>query len=209
MDTVFDPEQQQGDVDARLIAALERLQRAFQRSLLHAAAASGLSPIQAQILVFARYHPPALRRVSALSREFSLTPATISDAVRALVRKGLLERRDLPSDRRGHTLALTRRGKKVAEGLAGWAEALRGAVAPLDREAKGQALYLLLEMIVALQRAGLVDVARTCLTCRYFQPGAHPGSGAPHHCRLLDRPLAGADLRVDCPDHCPAAPAAG
>ncbi|WP_144440539.1 hypothetical protein [Limnochorda pilosa] len=72
----------------------------------------------------------------------------------------------------------------------------------LPRRQREGLLQGLLELIAALNRAGVITVARTCLTCRFFEPAAPSGSGV-HRCRLLEKPLAAEDLRVDCPDHEP------
>lgn len=60
-----------------------------------------------------------------------------------------------------------------------------------------QTLY---EVIAELQRAGVITVARMCVTCRHFRPDAHDGE-RPHHCALLDVALAEESLRIDCPEH--------
>jgi hypothetical protein len=57
-----------------------------------------------------------------------------------------------------------------------------------------------MHLIAALQNVGIITLARMCRTCRFFRPDHHPG-GAPHHCALLDKPLAERELRLDCPEH--------
>jgi hypothetical protein len=103
--------------------------------------------------------------------------------------------------RRGAPLRLTPNGRKIASAVAGWHDPVLTALGELDAGDKERALRLLLELIGALQRAGIVTVARMCVTCGYFRPDRHPGAPARHHCALLDVPLADADLRVDCPEH--------
>ena len=70
-----------------------------------------------------------------------------------------------------------------------------------ERRALRAALVRIVERLI---EDGLVARARMCTTCAYFERGIHPDAGAPHHCRFVDRPLADADLRLDCPDHVPA-----
>ena len=59
----------------------------------------------------------------------------------------------------------------------------------------------LIGLIGSLQKSGLITVARMFVTCRTFRPDAHLGESSQHHCALLDVPLSGSDLRVDCPEH--------
>ena len=107
MGSVFDPSAQHDDVDARIVAALERLSQVFRVRLREEARRRNLSPIQAQVLIYLLHHDVQLRRVSQLAREFDLTQATVSDTVAALQTKGLVRREQWPDDRRVVTLRLT------------------------------------------------------------------------------------------------------
>jgi DNA-binding MarR family transcriptional regulator len=202
--SVFDPCAQHGDVDARIVAALERLSQVFRVRLWEEAWERDLSPTQARFLIYLHYHDVELRRISQLAREFDLTQATVSDAVATLETKGLVRREQWPEDRRIVTLRLTPDGEKLATTLSGWADPIREHLqlfSPDDREA---VMRFLIGLIGSLQRSGLITVARMCVTCRFFQQDFHPGEPLLHHCALLDVPLGRADLRVDCPEHEPA-----
>lgn len=201
----FDPAVQNSDRDARIVAALERLARVFRLLLWEEAEPRGLSPLQIQVLVHLRHHGAALRRVGRLAEEFQVTPATVSDAVSTLASKGLVRKETSERDRRVSILELTPEGGAAADAVSGWAGAVhrevaggRSAVSPEDREA---ALRFLLGLIESLQRAGVVTEARMCGTCRFFGRGEGPGDDRPHFCHLLEKPLATADLRLDCPEH--------
>jgi DNA-binding MarR family transcriptional regulator len=199
--SVFDLFAQHDDVDAKIVAALERLSQVFRVRLRDEAWERDLSPTQAQFLIYLLHHNVELRRVSRLAREFDLTRATVSDAVASLETKGLVQREQWPEDRRVVTLQLTPDGEKLATTLSEWADPVRehlGRFSPQEREA---VMRFLIELIGSLQRSGLITVARMCVTCRFFRQDLHPGEASPHHCGLLDVPLGGADLRVDCPEH--------
>ncbi len=201
----FDPSSQHGDVDKKIVAALERLSQAYRVLLQEEAQGRGLSPIQARFLVHLLYHSDELGRVGRLAEEFGLSQATVSDAVGTLEAKGMVRREPWPRDRRVATLRLTPAGEEAAAGLSGWADVVEeqlGSFAPEEKEA---AMRFLMRLISALQGAGVITVARMCVTCRFFRPNAHLGSASPHHCALLDLPLSGADLRTDCPEHEPVA----
>lgn len=140
-----------------------------------------------------------------LAREFGLTPATVSGAVGALERKGLVQRGGDLDDGRAVALHLTPRGRELAGELGAWDRPLRERLRGFSREEKEGALWLLLRLIGALQEEGVITVSGMCVSCRYFLPYAHPGAERPHHCALLKAPLAAGELRLDCPDHEPAA----
>jgi DNA-binding MarR family transcriptional regulator len=189
------------DLDEKLIAALERLAHVLRTLLWEEAVQSRLSPIQIQTLLYLTSHSEELCRVGQLAQEFGLTPATMSDAVASLEAKGLLTRKPSQADRRAQTLRLTVKGERHAEKLSRWSDALQEQLQNFSLEEKEHTLKFLLKLIESLYRAGVITVARICLTCRFFRPYAHPNSQAPHHCALLDKLLAEGDLRVDCPEH--------
>jgi DNA-binding MarR family transcriptional regulator len=193
------------DLETKLVAALERVGQALRVELRERAGDHGLTPTQAQILLRLTSDQPARRRVGALAAALDVRQPTVSDAVAALERKGLLERHRDTDDARAATLRPTRRGRGVAARLGTWDERARTELRALPEEHKQRSLSLLLDLIAALQRAGVVGVARTCPTCRFFRPGARSYPAAPHYCALLDVPLGRGDLRLDCPEHEPAA----
>ncbi len=205
MDSVFEPSSQHGDVDKKVVAALERLSQAFRGLLQEEAQRQNLSPIQARFLVHLLHHGDELGRVGRLAAEFGLSRATVSDAVGTLEAKGLVRREPWPRDGRVATLRLTPEGEEVAVGLSGWADIVEEQLVSFAPGEKEAMMRLLMRLISALQGAGVITVARMCVSCRFFKPDAHQKSGSPHHCALLDMPLSGADLRTDCPEHEPAA----
>jgi DNA-binding MarR family transcriptional regulator len=203
LSSVFDPSAHHGDVDSKVVAALERLGEVFRLLLREKAQEHGLSPIQARFLVYLLHHGVELRRVSQLAREFGLTQATVSDAVDSLEAKGFIGREPWPADRRVVTLRLTPGGELLAAELSAWADPIREHLRNSSPGESEVVMRFLMQLIGSLQRSGVITVARMCVTCRFFQPDIHPDADSPHHCGLLDVPLAGSDLRIDCPEHEP------
>jgi DNA-binding MarR family transcriptional regulator len=189
------------DLDTKLVAALERVGQALRVELRERAAQQGLTPTQAQIVLRLGSERPGRRRVGALAAALDVRQPTISDAVAALERKRLVERRPDVADARAATLRLTPRGLAVADGLGGWDERARAELRRLPDEARRRSLSLLLDLIAGLQRAGVVGVARTCPTCRFFRFEERPGATKPHRCALLEVALGPGDLRLDCTEH--------
>ncbi|MBB5083651.1 MarR family winged helix-turn-helix transcriptional regulator [Nonomuraea endophytica] len=192
-----------GDLERRLADAVERLGHGLRSLAQSSARERGLSPLQQQTVLALVRKPAARREVSALAAEFDVTSPTLSDAVAALERKGLVARSPGPDGRR-RLLALTDDGQEVARQLAPWDGPLLEAFARLPVADRATTLHSLLQVIADLQRRGVVSVVRTCTTCRFFESHAHADSAAPHHCHLLRAPLPLTDLRIDCPEHQPA-----
>jgi DNA-binding MarR family transcriptional regulator len=206
MESVFNLSTQHREIDSKIVAALERLSQAFRILLWEQAKEHDLSPIQIQFLVYLLYRQQErvfLCRVSQLAREFDLTQATVSDAVKSLEEKNLVYRESYPGDKRIFILRLTPQGKQLALKLSTWANIIKEKVVQFCPKEQETVLKFLMQLIASLQRAGIITISRMCMTCRFFQPDAHPGTDSPHHCKLIDKPLANSELRIDCPEHEP------
>jgi DNA-binding MarR family transcriptional regulator len=190
------------DLDAKLAAALERVGQALRVQMWDKAKQHGLSPTQLQVLLRLAADPPARRRIGVLAAELDVTHPTVSDAVAVLSRKGLVAR-EAPS--RKAPLALSERGRALAGELVDWHEQTRRELAGFPGPEKEMTLRLLLDLIAGLQRSGVITVARMCVTCRFFRRNQHAGAARPHHCALVDMPMAEGELRVDCAEHEPSA----
>jgi DNA-binding MarR family transcriptional regulator len=190
------------DVDAKLVAALERIGQALRVQMWDTAKRERLSPTQLQVLLRLASDPAARRRIGSIAAELDVTHPTVSDAVAALHRRGLVER-EAPSRRA--PLALTEPGRALAARLVDWDERTLRELGGLSAADKQAALRLLLDLIARLQRSGAITVARMCVTCRFFRRDAHRGMPRRHHCALVDMPMADDELRVDCAEHEPRA----
>lgn len=192
-------------LEQRISVALHKLSLALKHQAWQGAGPRGLSPTQGQILAALVASP---LRPSSLSERLAVSPPTISDSVRVLVDKGLLERERDHQDARATVLRLTDAGREEAARCLSWPDFLGGALEPLSSEERASLLAMLLKIIRTLQLRGQIPLSAMCLTCQHFRPRAHADARAPHHCALVDAPLGNGDLRLDCPDHTPASPAA-
>jgi DNA-binding MarR family transcriptional regulator len=192
-----------GDLDRRLLDAVERLGHGVRAMAQRSARTEGLTPLQQQVLLVAARQGRDAPEVGTLASGFDVSAPTVSDAVGALVRKGLVERA-AGSDARRRSLTVTPAGREAARRLAGWDSAAVEAFSRVDPTDKAASLAVLLDVIASLSRTGEIGLARTCPSCRFFQPDAPAGVAAEHYCRLLDLPLPRARLRPDCPEYEPA-----
>ena len=95
------------DINEKIAFSLERISQIFRILLWEKAKKFKLSPIQIQFLLYLNNHKAYFCTVSNLAEEFSLTRATVSDAVKALVKKKLLLKRASPKDGRIFILKLS------------------------------------------------------------------------------------------------------
>ncbi|MBX6377634.1 MAG: winged helix-turn-helix transcriptional regulator [Clostridia bacterium] len=194
-----------GEVARQVSAGLARISVALRSRSWREAGPEGLSPTQGQVLVSLRYAPEGLS-LRQVAEALAVTPPTASEAVRTLVAKGLVVREADPADRRAVRLHLTPAGRAVAERAAQWPDFLAGAAAELDPAEQTALLRALVKMVRTLQLRGEIQVARMCVTCRFFRPNVHADPDAPHHCDFVDAPFGDRRLRLDCPDHREATP---
>ncbi|WP_430965972.1 MarR family winged helix-turn-helix transcriptional regulator [Spongiimicrobium sp. 2-473A-2-J] len=195
MDT-FDPSAQHLRIESKIVAALERISEAFRVLLWQEGKQHGLTPIQIQLLLFLRFHAPALCKVNYLAKEFNVTKATISESIRILTKKGFIFKETDPADTRSFTIHLTDIGKEMVSRTSAFATAIDKPVQGLTQFQKEQLFQNLLEIIKKLNKAGVVTVQRMCFSCRFYHRGPEND-----YCSLLKKTLHKPDLRVDCPEH--------
>ncbi len=182
--------------DQKVIAALERISEAFKVLLQSKAKEHGLSPIQIQILLFVDGHAAGLSNVSQLAREFEVTKPTISDAVRVLHDKELLDKDFSSTDNRSYTLFLTKAGKAMVKSIEDYARPIAEATAKFPSTEVNN-LYSTLNLLIhQLHGQGVLTVQRNCFSCRFYSK-----TKGKHHCALLETSLTDNEIRLDCAEH--------
>ncbi|MCU0699127.1 MAG: MarR family winged helix-turn-helix transcriptional regulator [Myxococcaceae bacterium] len=184
----------------RIAVGLSKVGLSLKFQAWQAAGARGLSPTQGQVLALLLTSRTGLRP-STLAERLAVTPPTVTDTVKALVAKGLVERRADASDARVSLVVLTAKGRAEAKASASWPDFLSSAVevmAPPEQEAFFRGLV---KMISTLQREGQIPVSAMCVTCTHFRPNVHKDPLLPHHCAYLDAPMGARHLRLECDEH--------
>lgn len=185
------------DLDLRIAQGLGKIGLALRHKGWEAGAEQGLTPTQAQILALVDQAP---RRPSEIADRLALKRPTVSNSVAALVDKGLVEKRVDPEDARATLLHVTRAGRRRAQASESWTDFLASAADVLSPSEREGFYAGLVAMIRTLQERGAVPLSGMCTSCVHFEPNVHEDAGRPHHCRLVDAPLAASELRLDCPD---------
>jgi DNA-binding MarR family transcriptional regulator len=197
------PEERHPSLDSKIAAALDRVGEAMQVLARRAAGAHDLSATQMRVLVGLFLGPPPPAVAGELARELDVADPTVSDALAALRRKGLISWSPDPADRRRRVLRLTASGQSVAHSVARWTAPAEVASAGIERAEAEALLASLLDLLERMQRAGLLSVARTCTTCSHFERGRSGAHPVPHRCSYYGYSMAASDLRVDCAEHVP------
>ncbi|MDI3338952.1 MAG: MarR family winged helix-turn-helix transcriptional regulator [Sphaerobacter sp.] len=201
--SLYDPERRREDPAARVGMALLRLSQAVKKLSLAEAEEQGLTPVQAQTLLFVRHTKPFLTSVGRLAAELGTTHATAVGVVDALVRRGLLVKEPGPFDRRVTLLRLTPAGEAICRNLDRLGQTLADALARLAAEDLASLERHLGALVWSLREAGALQVSEPCRGCVHFQEDADPGAPEPHRCALIARYLSEEDARRVCPDFTP------
>ncbi|RJF99267.1 MarR family winged helix-turn-helix transcriptional regulator [Noviherbaspirillum saxi] len=187
-------------IESRIANGFARINTAMRSRAWSQAAANGLTPTQADILNLLASRT-ALLRLSSVAEQLAITAATASDAVSALVTKGLVEKTRAADDGRAIALKLTKSGARLAVTVADWSSFLGTAAQTLASEEQAVLLKLIVKMIRELQERGEIPVNRMCATCKYFGPNEGDTALTPHYCHFVKAPFGNQHLRLDCPEH--------
>jgi DNA-binding MarR family transcriptional regulator len=201
----FDFETASEPIAERVSIGLSKIGLALKTKAWRGATPARLTPTQGQALALLRGSPRGLR-LEAVATGLGVTAPTASDAVAALVAKGLVLRARAPENRRAVSLTLTPEGTALADEVAAWPDFLLRAVGTLDPAEQAAFLRALMKIIRGLQEAGDIAPQRMCVSCRYFRPNLHDDPVRPHHCAFVDAPFGDRHLRLDCLEQEPAPP---
>ena len=194
--SIFDLEEQNKNIESKIVVALERISEAFRVLLWQESTTFGLSPIQIQLLIFIELHQQEYCKVSYLAQEFNLTKPTISDAVKSLEQKKLIVKEIDTKDSRSYSIKTTENGAEMAKKLATFANILKSPIEDMAMEDKNELWQNLMNIILALQKSNVITLQRMCFNCQNYEK-----KGATHFCNLLQKTLQNEEIRIDCEEH--------
>ncbi|WP_460540916.1 MarR family winged helix-turn-helix transcriptional regulator [Echinicola sediminis] len=192
----FDLGYQNQHIESKIIAGLERISQAYRVLLWEESKVHGMSPIQVQVLIFLLFHQADTCTVSYLAKEFNMSKPTISDTVKSLHQKQLIEKVYSSEDSRSYKILLTERGRQLANNSSHFTKELKKPLESLQEKEKAALLSSLFHLIRHLNKAGIISLQRMCFSCQYYQDRE-----GEHYCALLKMRLEDKDLRMDCPEH--------
>lgn len=184
----------------RLAAGLARVAAAVHHASDDESEGLERTLTQQQVLLMLAQRPPHYP-LTELAADLAMTVPDTHAALSTLVREQLAtmtpEPSYAPQDVR---VDLTPRGLEHAPEATTWAAHFLAQLDTLDPAEQRRLLRVVIEHIESLQRRGEIPVAKMCVTCRFFEGYAHPGTDNPHHCWLVDAPFGHRQLRLRCPE---------
>jgi DNA-binding MarR family transcriptional regulator len=133
--TVFERADQPKDLNAQLVLSLEKMGRVIESFLWQQAKEHELSPLQIRSLLAIQYQKEGMN-ASQLAKQFNLSKATVSVALRPLEEKKMLTKRTSEKDSRSSSLHLTDWGKQIAHIAGFYLEPLHQVITPISNAEK-------------------------------------------------------------------------
>jgi DNA-binding MarR family transcriptional regulator len=191
--SVFNLNEQNSNIDFKIVAGLERLSQVFRILLWESAKEFNLSPIQIQLLIFIYHHSREKTTISYLAQEFNLTKPTISDSIKVLENKNLILKTTDTSDTRSYTIQLTNEGIKIVTQTENYPASIVDLISQSKEEDKTIVWSLISDLIIKLNKIEVISVQRTCFNCKHFTL-----KNKSDYCNLLNQKLLPRDIRLDC-----------
>ncbi len=187
-------------LDRLILAAFERISQLLRSSLWEHAKKENLSPIQIQFLIYIASHPGRFSTVSEIAREFSLTPPTVSDAIKSLETKNLIQRMHSRKDKRKYLLTLTRDGQNLTHNLKQWSGPYYTCLGKHSVKEKRQVIKFLLEFLISVGESGLMLDLKSCFSCDFLLQSEAENEGK-KRCIFRNVTLNEMDFRLNCVDY--------
>ena len=135
---------------------------------------------------------------SALGAFLGTTKGTVSQSIKVLEERGLVEKFEDGEDRRVIRLRLTKKGRSFIDQNVP-RDALEGVlVKSLSKQESHLLSSLLLKSLKAIQESTKGRMFGVCVTCRHFNQN---GLGAQHQCGLTKEPLSERESALICREH--------
>ena len=197
MQHVYNPEFQNQNLATRTTAALDKISNVFKALLWESQKQDGLSPLQQKLLIFIAYHELKRNTVSNLVEEFSLTKATVSECIKALINRKWIEKTlDLKDNRRFY-LQLTEKGTEKVNSLADFSTPVQKALSRQNPEQLKELYSGLYELLGHLEKKDVTTVKRSCMHCKAYRSGELNYA----FCMELRTQLPPENRRIDCPEY--------
>ncbi|MCX7677587.1 MAG: MarR family winged helix-turn-helix transcriptional regulator [Spirochaetes bacterium] len=154
-----------------------------------------LTPLQIQILCHIHKCAPSAN-ISAheIAQELYITRATMSVAVKSLVKKGFIRKSFDSSDNRKQHLKLAAKSKKILNEIKRFESAFVSHFSQFSPNSISTATGVLVQMLAFMQDAGMVDRVSMCAKCNHCSKI----SQTTFRCELTQRTFSIDGMKIGC-----------
>ena len=193
MESIFNLNNQNSNLDNKIVAGLDRISQVFKTLLWGKSKTYNLSPIQIQLLIFIEYHSEEKTTISYLSQEFNLAKPTISDTIKTLEQKQFIKKIVDKNDSRSYRIKLTQTGKNIVLETESFVNPLAEIIANSNQNDKLVLWESITNIIQQLNELKIISVQRTCFNCKFYSDNNNIS-----FCNLLNQNQKTEDIRIDC-----------
>ena len=129
-----------------------------------------------------------------MAKEFNVTKATISDAVKVLIKKEYLIKDYSPIDNRRYNVFLSDQGNKLVISLAEYARPFETELSKFKSNELNVLFETISKLIYLLNQQDIIQVQRICFNCKHYSGDKK----SKHYCNLLKSKLKKQEIRIDC-----------
>lgn len=175
-----------------IIERLGNLVRADVRAACHA---QGVRPVQFEALNYLAQCNRYSDTPQAVAEYLGLTKGTVSQTLKVLEEKGLIQKQDDKQDRRVVHLKPTARGRRLVTQVLP-SKSVANGIRNLPVNEQHATLECLQRLLRSIQQANGLKTFAPCHTCRFNQQ-----SEDGYFCELTQEPLADSDVSLLCREH--------
>ena len=152
--------------------------------------------MQLRFLIFLRFHDERYRTVTGLSREFNISKATASDAIRSLEDKGIITRVRDKLDRRIMILSLSTEGREIADCVSEFGNVIKTPLSEIRIREKEIFFSVLIKLLGEFHVQEIISPLRMCILCKNLR--VEISNGKQLYCQNRGEHFGSGDMRVDC-----------
>lgn len=184
------------ELDIKIFAAFERISVVLRTQAWKAGKELSLNPVQMQLLIFLLNHKDFDNTITSLSSEFAVSAASLSDTVKSLHIRELIDKIFPSAGSRSFKIQLTRQGQIIAQKISFYGKEIFSGLELLGKNEKCIVLESLSKIIFKLYENGALKEQRMCWTCRFYEKNE-----VGNFCSILQQNITNEHFQIDCSDH--------
>ena len=184
-------------IDETILATIDKLSWIRQSLLWKIGKQHNLSSLQVQIMDYLNKHSENHSNITQISKIFFIAKSTVSEAVKTLEKKKLVIKTYSKENKKLAIIVFTPEGKEIVKKLSAWNKDFTTHLKKFNIKTKKTISLFLLEFILSLKNAGIIDTAKACIACENFSYNFNKNEDS-HFCKLLNKIVDTSDIKLDC-----------
>jgi len=192
-DSIFHYDYQQKDIDAKIIAGIERISEIMRILLWRESFKNSLNPTQIQILLSLLFKKGL--NLKEIQNFTSLDKTTLSKSIKSLEKKGFIKKTKDINDQRQKIIIISKSKKDIIDEISYWANDFKKILCNFSLKEKSTILKFIFEFIDYSIKKGIISYQKMCSQCIYFEKRKRY-----FYCNFIKKNLRLIDLRIECSD---------